>query len=793
MVKVPSGASTVTWSILDTGGSGTAGTIVCVHGNPTWGYIWRDLLCDLGDRWRVIAVDQTGMGWSERAGKRLLAQRIDELVAFCAQEVSGPLVLAAHDWGGPVAMGAAAQLDVRAVVLTNTAVAKPEGVRVPPLIALARSAINLTCERTSLFVKGTARMTDRQHRNALEAPYRTAARRSAVADFVADIPVRAGDPSYETLKTVTESFGALEGRGIPVLLLWGGRDPVFHDRFLADLLSRAPHADVHRFGDAAHLVALDEPIGPIVGRWLDQQFTSDQVQVPAASMLIADWFTPITTAIIHRRHETTSAYVGPDGTRNWQQLHDNALRIAHRLVTAGVQPGDRIAVLVPPGAQLLEAAFGAWLAGAVIVVADSALGPTGLRHAFRSAEVNYLLGTPRTVLAAKALRFAPDASALSLGRLFGAINLHSDLSVHTPVDLPTLANDSLAAVVHTSGATGTAKPVRYTHGALAAQRDVVRAAFELDDQHGFVSSFAPFILLGPALGVPCVLPTGDILSPAELDFDTFAEACRRSGADVAWLSPASARTIVRTANGRRMPLRLVMLAGAPIPAQLAEQIREVTGADVRAPYGMTELMPLTDGRGAAAQLPVGTSTGRPLPGATVVITPFGRPDAVSLPAGEWGEILANASWMRAGYDRRWGTDSDSTIERGPLRFHRSGDVGLLDHQGNLIQLGRSQHVITTASGPLPCVVIEQPLADLFGRGVAAVGIGPSGAQVIAVVLEAAGDLRLADIELTTRVRAGTETAVAAVLEGALPVDIRHQSKVRRDLLAIEATKLLEGR
>jgi len=792
LVQVPSGESTVTWSILDTG-PGEAGTIVCVHGNPTWGYIWRDLLRELGEHWRVIAIDQTGMGWSERTETRQLAQRIDELMAFCNQEVNGPLILAAHDWGGPVAMGAAKKLEVRAVVLTNTAVAKPESVKVPPLIAIARSAINLSCRRTSLFVKGTARMTARQHRNALEAPYRTAARRAAVADFVADIPVRPSDPSFAALQAAADSFEGLQSRGVPVLLLWGGRDPVFHDRFLADLLERAPHADVHRFAEAAHLVALDHPIGRIIGGWLDQQISPRaELPTPAATTATAE-FSPITTAIIDRRHETTAAYVGPDGNRTWQHLHDNALRIAQRLVAAGVTPGSRIAMLVPPGAQLLDAAFGVWLAGAVIVVADSALGPSGLRHAFRSADVAYLLGTPRTVTAARALRFAPSAGALCLGRLPGSINLQSDPRVHTTVELPATDSASLAAVVHTSGATGAAKPVRYTHGALAAQRDVVRTAFELDNQHGFVSSFAPFILLGPALGVPCVLPTGDILSPAELDFDTFAEACRRSGADVAWLSPASARTIVRTANGRRMPLRLVMLAGAPIPAQLAEQIREVTGADVRAPYGMTELMPLTDGRGAAAQLLVGTSTGRPLPGATVVITPFGRPDAAALPAGEWGEILANASWMRAGYDRRWVTDSDSTIERDSLRFHRSGDVGLLDHQGNLIQLGRSQHVITTAAGPVPCVVIEQPLADLFGRGVAAVGIGPSGAQVIAVVLEADGHLRLADIELTTRVRAGTETAVAAVLEGALPVDIRHQSKVRRDLLATEATRLLEGR
>ena len=58
-----------------------------------------------------------------------------ELVTFCRSEVSGPLVLAAHDWGGPVAVGASGSLDVEALVLANTAVARPDGVAVPPLIA----------------------------------------------------------------------------------------------------------------------------------------------------------------------------------------------------------------------------------------------------------------------------------------------------------------------------------------------------------------------------------------------------------------------------------------------------------------------------------------------------------------------------------------------------------------------------------------------------------------------------------------------------------------------------------
>jgi len=111
---------TVNWHVLDTG-PGPAGTIVCVHGNPSWGYVWKALLTSLAPEWRVIAIDQTGMGWSERDRPRLLADRVVELVTFCDQEVAGPFVLAAHDWGGPVAVGASASLDVEALILCNTA------------------------------------------------------------------------------------------------------------------------------------------------------------------------------------------------------------------------------------------------------------------------------------------------------------------------------------------------------------------------------------------------------------------------------------------------------------------------------------------------------------------------------------------------------------------------------------------------------------------------------------------------------------------------------------------------
>ena len=81
--------------------------MLCVHGNPTWSYTFRSVVAALGDRWRVIAPDHLGMGFSERTGQtHRLADRIDELDALTdALDVEGPVLVVAHDWGGPISLG----------------------------------------------------------------------------------------------------------------------------------------------------------------------------------------------------------------------------------------------------------------------------------------------------------------------------------------------------------------------------------------------------------------------------------------------------------------------------------------------------------------------------------------------------------------------------------------------------------------------------------------------------------------------------------------------------------------
>ena len=55
-----------TWHLLDNRVPDPVGTLLCVHGNPTWSYLWRGLLSAAPPGWRVVAPDQLGMGYSAR-------------------------------------------------------------------------------------------------------------------------------------------------------------------------------------------------------------------------------------------------------------------------------------------------------------------------------------------------------------------------------------------------------------------------------------------------------------------------------------------------------------------------------------------------------------------------------------------------------------------------------------------------------------------------------------------------------------------------------------------------------
>ena len=830
LVEVPGHG---TFHILERPAAGApALTVLAVHGNPTWSYLWRQLLASAPPEWRVIAIDHIGMGFSERVDDmRRLADRIDDLSALTdAIAVTGPVVTVAHDWGGPISLGWVLEHrdQVRGVVLANTAVHQPSSAPSPTLIRLARwrPLLRGVTQRTPTFVRGTTFLSRSMPADVIagfRAPYPDAASRKAVGDFVADIPFEPDHPSAPTLDAIAEGVRGLDG--IPVFLAWGSDDPVFSDRYLRDLVERMPHADVHRYEKARHLVTEDAPACiPDIVEWISHLTEHSAEGIREAAVSIAE---PMGAQLDARASDTSIAIADlRSGLRvSWSVLAARTREIAAGLADLGVQRGDRIAMLVPPGPDLVAAVYASWRLGAVPVAADSGLGVRGMRRALRSAEAAHVIGIPAGLGLARTiglpgLRILVGRSGPAT-RLLGADATLSEVARRGrevlsagAAPVADVGADDDAIVVFTSGSTGPAKGVVYTHRRLCALRDALRDAYDIqsagEQRDALVAAFAPWAVLGPALGIASAIPEMDPADAATLTAETTAAAAAAVEGTIMWASPTALRAIVNTGDHlagaslrdlRR--LRLVLAAGAPVPVELLDQAaRLLPGATFATPYGMTEALPLT--RVSLDELRVaagrGVLVGHPLDDVDVAIAPLAHNGA---PASELatspevlGEIVVRAPWMRDRYDRRWATQRRADS---PSGWHRTGDVGHLDAQGRLWVEGRLAHVLLTVDGPVAPVAAELAAQRATGATLAAlVGVGPAGLQVpVIVLLQPGPSLGLASVETTLQVRdavrASVGITVAAVLTmRSLPVDVRHRSKIDRARVAREASAFLRG-
>ena len=813
-----------TWHLLDNQVVDPAFTLLCVHGNPTWSYLWRDLIAQAPDDIRVIAIDQLDMGYSERTGTvRRLRQRVDDLSALTGVlDLNGPIVTVAHDWGGPVVLGwaEAHRERVAGIVLTNTAVHQPTGSPAPGLIRMVRVpwVLKTVSATTPTFVRGTMALSRprpaRPIREAYEAPYGSADRRAAIATFVEDIPLNPDHPSAEALDRIAAGLDDL--RETPTLLLWGPSDPVFSDLYLRDLAERLPQADIHRFIGASHLVPEDADIAPVVYAWLEQIGHRASPSEPARESA------PLWAALADHAADDAIGIVemGPDGPAaviTFAELDADVNRVAAGLADLGVENGDRVALVVPPGIDVAVCVYACWRIGAVVVVAAAGLGVRGMTRALTSANPAYLIGIPRAVAAARALRW-PGVRISSMPmpharrRMLGVTATLDELRERgggRPMPPPPAPSDE-AAIGFTSGATGPAKGVTYRHHQMQAQRDALVDLFNIGSDDRLVAAFGPFALYGPAMGIPSVVPDMEVTSPASLTAGALAAAVRSVDATLIFASPAALRNVVATAGEMSQEdavsmkdVRLLMSAGAPVPAAVLRSVGELLpAAEAHTPYGMTEVLPVADISLAgieAAGSGDGVCVGYPLPSVDVAIDPLaGAAPAdlgLTVEPGVVGEVCIRAPHMRDGYDKLWMTGHTASQPEG---WHRSGDVGHLDEQGRLWIEGRMGHILTTSNGPVTPIGIEHAVANaLQVEHAAVVGVGPAGAQqVVVVVVPAEGKTRpgLADEVLADIVRTqAPEVDVAAVLVAPrLPVDKRHNSKINRTRIARWAERVLAG-
>jgi len=244
---------------------GQGPAVVLVHGNPSWSYLYRNMIAGLSDRYRCIAPDHIGCGLSDKPQNYpyRLYNHIENLEALLAHLAVRKCVLVVHDWGGAIGMGWAGRYPdrVAGLVVMNTAAFRSK--RIPLRIAVCRLPLigPLLVRGLNGFAGPSVRMAVTRKMPAEVAagflyPYDSWASRIAILRFVQDIPLDDGHPSWSELVRVEAGLERLRRK--PMLICWGGRDFCFNERFYHEWRRRFPDADLHCFPEAGHYVLEDE-------------------------------------------------------------------------------------------------------------------------------------------------------------------------------------------------------------------------------------------------------------------------------------------------------------------------------------------------------------------------------------------------------------------------------------------------------------------------------------------------------------------------------------------------------
>ena len=238
-----------------------------VHGNPTWSYMWRRPIAELSSERRCLAFDHMGFGRSDKPphlSAYPLGRHIANALELIDQLDLRDVTLVAHDWGGPIGLGAMLERSerLRAVVLINTWAWELPSFLPPFLREFRTEGLGeILALGGNLFVEsipgGMAhRAIDGAVMEAYRAPFPDYWSRVGVLAFQREIPLTERDRSARLMGSIHERLDRID---VPVTLIWGMRDRVFQPMFLDQWLEIFPSATAIRLEDAAHFVLEDRP------------------------------------------------------------------------------------------------------------------------------------------------------------------------------------------------------------------------------------------------------------------------------------------------------------------------------------------------------------------------------------------------------------------------------------------------------------------------------------------------------------------------------------------------------
>ena len=241
---------------------GQGDPILCLHGEPTWCYLYRKIVPALATRQRVVAPDFIGFGRSDKLAEKAdytYAMHHDTLTAFIKALNLERITLVCHDWGGLLGLPIATEMPERfaRVVIMNTGLPAGAGASEAFLRWRAFASGTSDMDVGRVIQMGSTSPLPPEVLAAYDAPFLDATYKAGVHQFPLLAPV---DPDSSAVPTIQKTREALKRWTKPALVLFSDKDPITSggDRWFRALIPSASAEPEIVIQDAGHFLLEDK-------------------------------------------------------------------------------------------------------------------------------------------------------------------------------------------------------------------------------------------------------------------------------------------------------------------------------------------------------------------------------------------------------------------------------------------------------------------------------------------------------------------------------------------------------